>query len=164
MADIDIKLKTKETIPACEFHSGFDKRLSCQCNTSYPMQDRRIVRQSSHAGILFGELSLPSQQSTSCLTWEEHRRGRVYNIIFGSPFFANETVRKRPFYSSCFGTPETPETPNIPNFGGIGSPGVQTPTPLKLRVLGVSGVWTPGLPILSKFGILGVSGVPIHEL
>ena len=63
-----------------------------------------------------------------------------------------------------FGIPGSPETPNIPNFGGIGSPGVQTPTPLKLRVLGVSGVWTPGLPILSKFGILGVSGVPNYEL
>ena len=36
----------------------------------------------------------------------------------------------------------------------------ETPTSLKiLRVLGVSGVLTPGHPILSKFGILGVSGV-----
>ena len=68
-----------------------------------------------------------------------------------------------PFYSSCFGTPETPETPNIPNFESIGSPGVQTPeTPktLNLRGVGVSGVWTPGLPIPPKFGILGVSGLP----
>ena len=58
---------------------------------------------------------------------------------------------------------QTPETPNIPNFENIGSPGVQTPETPKtlkmLRQLGVSGVWTPGLPIPLKYGILGVSGV-----
>ena len=58
---------------------------------------------------------------------------------------------------------QTPETPNIPNFESIGSPGVQTPETPKtlkmLRQLGVSGVWTPGLPIPLKYGILGVSGV-----
>ena len=58
---------------------------------------------------------------------------------------------------------QTPKTPNIPNFENIGSPGVQTPeTPKTLKMLrevGVSGVWTPGLPIPLKYGILGVSGV-----
>ena len=29
VADIDIKLKTKEAIPGGRFHLGFDKRLSC---------------------------------------------------------------------------------------------------------------------------------------
>ena len=96
VADVDIKLRTKDAIPGGKFHSGFDKRSSVlqmqhiafcarkeECETIVTCGHSLGGAVSSISAI---DLMLHLGKSTDLA---------VYNITFGSPFFANDTVRKK---------------------------------------------------------------------
>ena len=95
MADMDINLRTKDAIPGGRFHSGFDKRSSV-----LPMQ--HIISCARQEGcktiIACGHSLGGAVSSISAIDLMLHLGKNtalvVYNITFGSPFFANETVRK----------------------------------------------------------------------
>ena len=96
VADLDIKLKTKDAIPGGKFHSGFNKRSSV-----LPMQ--HIVfcarQEECQTIILCGHSLGGAVSAISAIDLMLHLGKSsdlvVYNITFGSPFFANETVRKK---------------------------------------------------------------------
>ena len=97
VADMDIKLRTKDAIPGGRFHSGFDKRPSV-----LPMQhilscarqeDCKTIVTCGHS--LGGAVSAISAIDLMLHLGKNTDLAVVYNITFGSPFFANETVRKK---------------------------------------------------------------------
>ena len=96
VADMDIKLRTKDAIPGGKFHSGFDERSS-----ALPMQ--HIVFCAREEGcqtiVTSGHSLGGAVSSISAIDLMLHLGKstdlEVYNITFGSPFFANETVRKK---------------------------------------------------------------------
>ena len=96
LADLDIKLRTKDAIPGGKFHSGFKKRSSV-----LPMQHIVFcVRQEKCQTIILCGHSLGGAVSAISAIDLMLHLGKssdlvVYNITFGSPFFANETVRKK---------------------------------------------------------------------
>ena len=96
VADMDIKLRTKDAIPGGRFHSGFDKRASV-----LPMQHIEFcARQEDCETIVTCGHSLGGAVSSiSAINLMLHLGKNtdlaVFNITFGSPFFANDTVRKK---------------------------------------------------------------------
>ena len=96
VADLDIKLRTKDAIPGGKFHSGFDKR-----SRVLPMQHIEFcARQEDCETIVICGHSLGGAVSSiSAIDLMLHlgtsKELAVYNITFGCPFFANETVRKK---------------------------------------------------------------------
>ena len=96
VADMDIKLRTKDAIPGGKFHSGFDERSS-----ALPMQHIAFcARKEECETIVTCGHSLGGAVSSISAIDLMLYLGKstdlaVYNITFGSPFFANETVRKK---------------------------------------------------------------------
>ena len=96
VADLDIKLRTKDAIPGGKFHSGFDKR-----SRALPMQHIEFCARKEECKTIVtcGHSLGGAVSSISAVDLMLHLGKStdlaVYNITFGSPFFANETVRKK---------------------------------------------------------------------
>ena len=93
---LDIKLRAKDAIPGGKFHSGFDKRsrdLPMQCIITCARQEKcETIVTCGHS--LGGAVSSISAINLM-LHLGKSSTLAVYNVTFGSPFFANETVRKK---------------------------------------------------------------------
>ena len=96
VADLDIALRAKDAIPGGKFHSGFDRRSSVlpmeHIVSCARMEDCDTIITCGHS--LGGAVS-----SITAIDLKLHLGKKtdlaVYNITFGSPFFANDVVRQK---------------------------------------------------------------------
>ena len=93
MADINIKLKKKKTLPGGKFHSGFLERSDTvpieyilECAENYECQTI-VTCGHSLGGAVSSIMALNMMRNSD-------GQVQVYNITFGAPFFGNEAARK----------------------------------------------------------------------
>ena len=93
MSDADIELEHKDALPGGKFHSGFNRRANV-----LPIQNILFCAAEGNCDtIVTCGHSLGgavSSISAIMLHFGKSKDLEVFNITFGCPFFANETVRK----------------------------------------------------------------------
>ena len=96
IVNMDIELKTKDAIPGGRFHSGFDERSS-----TLPLENILFCARNENCGTIVtcGHSLGGAVASISAINLMLHlgknTNFAVFSITFGSPFFANDTVRKK---------------------------------------------------------------------